>query len=274
MHDLISYGISGLVVLDRSTNTVIKSPHGEEDQASIDLEISIYERLSAHASHSGFLQYHGPYQSSPSLRGIRLQFAQKFTMENFISSHSSDVTQELRLRWSKQIPNALSHLHALRIIHGDLTCSNIFLTDSLDVKIGDFAGSSMDGSPLNFVIKASHRYPGPLLSIKADIFALGSDLYQIATGSSPYHDIGMGDAGDEDEILQKIEEEITARYVRGEFPEAQSLGEIGKIIARCWHGAYDCADEIATQNRHDQDGVPSKTLDLPTDQPLDNRLRR
>ncbi|OCK88045.1 uncharacterized protein K441DRAFT_591004, partial [Cenococcum geophilum 1.58] len=63
------------------------------------------------------------------------------------------------------------------IIYRDLTYLNIFLTDSLNVKIDDFAGSSIDGSPLNFIIKASHRYLGPLLSIKADIFTLGLDLY-------------------------------------------------------------------------------------------------
>ena len=78
----------------------------------------------------------------------------------------------------------------------------------------------MDGSPLNFIIKASYRYLGPLLSIKADIFALSLDLYQIAIGSSPYYNIGMGDAGNKNKILQKIEEEITARYVCGEFPKA------------------------------------------------------
>ena len=78
----------------------------------------------------------------------------------------------------------------------------------------------MDRSPLNFIIKASYRYLGPLLSIKVDIFALGLDLYQIAIGSSPYYNIIIGDAGNKDEILQKIEEEITTQYVCGEFPKA------------------------------------------------------
>ncbi|XTI92560.1 hypothetical protein V2W45_1249157, partial [Cenococcum geophilum] len=63
------------------------------------------------------------------------------------------------------------------IIYKDLIYLNIFLTDSLNIKIGNFAGSSIDKSPLNFIIKASHKYPGPLLSIKADIFTLGLDLY-------------------------------------------------------------------------------------------------
>jgi hypothetical protein len=49
--------------------------------------------------------------------------------------------------------------------------------DSLNIKIGNFTRSFIDRSPLNFIIKASYRYPGPLLSIKADIFALSLDLY-------------------------------------------------------------------------------------------------
>lgn len=248
--DLVAYGISGLVVLDRASKTVIKSPHGQDDQASIDLESSIYTRLSAQTSHPGFLEFHGYYQSSPNLRGIRLEFAPNFTVENFLSRRSADVTRELRLRWSRQIPNALSHLHALNIVHGDLTCANIFLATNLDARLGDFAGSSIDGSPLTYVIRANHRYPGPLQSVKADIFAFGSVLYHIWTGRTPYYDLVTGCADEDSDALLKREEEVIARYARREFPKTEFLGDIGGIILRCWQGAFndaeECAKEIAT----------------------------
>jgi hypothetical protein len=44
----------------------------------------------------------------------------------------------------------------------------------LNAKVGDFSGSSLDASPLFVTVAASHAYPREKLSIKADIFSLGS----------------------------------------------------------------------------------------------------
>lgn len=91
-----------------------------------------------------------------------------------------------QLRWATQIAEALKFVHDAGIIHGDLTSANIFLDANLNPKVADFAGSSIDGSPLLVVVTESHEYPGPLLSIKADLFALDSVFYEIMTGYPPY----------------------------------------------------------------------------------------
>src|SRR5216117_923271 len=98
--DLVAYGVSGLVVIDRSTNTIIKSPHSADEQSSIDLEISIYERLSTGLSHPGLLKYHGPYDSSPGLVGIRLEYAPNSALHYFLANRFAEVTDMLRIRWA------------------------------------------------------------------------------------------------------------------------------------------------------------------------------
>ena len=100
----------------------------------------------------------------------------------------------------------------------------------LNAKLADFAGSSLDGSPLLVAVTASHRYPGPPLSILEDIFALGSTIYEIMTGGVPYPKCS--------------DKEIKARYLESDFPNTKSLGSIGDIIMRCWQGQYNSCDAI------------------------------
>ena len=90
-----------------------------------------------------------------------------------------DVDSGQRLRWAAQIIEAIDFIHRAGIIHGDLRCANIFLDENLNAKLADFAGSSIYRSPLLIAVTASHECPGPLLSIKGDLFALGSVLYEI-----------------------------------------------------------------------------------------------
>lgn len=124
-----------------------------------------------------------------------------------------------------QIAQALNFLHLAGVIHGDLTSHNVFLDEKLNAKVADFAGSSLDGSPLLIAVTASHEYPGPALSAQGDFFAFGSVLYEIMTGNVPYADLA------EDEILD--------RYAKHDFPSTDSLQAVGKIITKCWQGQYD-----------------------------------
>ena len=225
LKDIVSWGNSGMICLDEQSQTVVKSPHGEENEVDIAIEKRIYERLEEHGGHEGLLRYLGPYES-----GIRLEFARHGNLRSFLNTNAKDMGIEERLRWAKQIADALRFVHSVNIVHGDVTCSNILLDGQINAKLTDFAGSSLDGSPLSVAVTASHRCPGPALSIQGDIFALGSTMFEIMTGNVPYHNL--------------LENEVKARYSRGKFPDTELLGPVGGIIARCWHGQYGTFDSI------------------------------
>jgi polo-like kinase 1 len=93
-----------------------------------------------------------------------------------------------------QFVSALKYLHGLKIIHRDLKLNNLFLTDKMELKIGDFTNaakievegerkSSICGTP-NFmapeIIEGSHSY-------EADVWSLGVILYTILVGKPPFH---------------------------------------------------------------------------------------
>jgi serine/threonine protein kinase len=224
--DLVGWGNFGFVCHDSSTETVVKFPHLEEHKEHIRIEKAIYERFEEHGGHAGLLRYFGPYES-----GLRLEFASNYGLRKHIQDGGSKITSEQRLRWCQQIADALDFVHSKGVIHGDLEWANIFLDDDLNAKVADFAGSSLDGSPLLIVVTASHRYPGPLLSKQADIFALGSTIFEVTCGQPPYDG--------------RTDKEIRDLFKEFKFPETKCLGPVGDVIVGCWQGIYRSADEVS-----------------------------
>lgn len=224
MKDLVAYGNTGMVLLDSSTDTIIKTPHDEDRSESMSIEQQIYERFTEHSGHKGILIYHGQFES-----GIRLEYAPNGNLRSYLESLPAD--EKRKIRWAVQIAEALDFAHQCGVIHGDVNGFNILLDGRLDAKLADFAGSSLDGSPLLIGVTASHEYPGPLQSAEADIFALGSTLYELMKENRPY-------AGLSDKVIEE-------RYKRGQFPETKSLGLVGAIIRKCWLGEYrECKQAV------------------------------
>jgi serine/threonine protein kinase len=152
---LVAYGNTGLVLLDRSTDTVIKaSPDGGYLEAMA-RERQIYERFVQRDGHKGILCYHGTFES-----GIRLEYAPHGNIRAYLENHPVD--EKRTLRWAVQVAEALDFVHRCGVIHGDVNGFNVLLDRHLNAKLADFAGSSLDGSPLLIGVTASHEYPGPL----------------------------------------------------------------------------------------------------------------
>ncbi|AEO58130.1 hypothetical protein MYCTH_2139278 [Thermothelomyces thermophilus ATCC 42464] len=196
MKDLVAYGNSGMVLLDRDTDTVIKTPHGEHTREAVTRERQIYERFVERGGHKGILCYHGTFES-----GIRLEYASHGNVRSYLDDHWAN--EKTKVRWAVQLAEALEFVHRCGVIHGDVNGFNVLLDKHLD----------------------------------ADIFALGSTIYELMTESRPY-------AG----LTEKV---IFEKYSKGEFPETESLGFAGSIIKKCWQGEYkECkvVDDLKVQS--------------------------
>ncbi|KAM9877595.1 kinase [Verticillium dahliae] len=226
LKDVVAWGSTGLIVLDAATQTIIKTPFDDEFRPSIQRERLIYERLTELGGHDGILPYHGGVDGG----GICLGYASKHDLQSFIQEQNR-LDLRLRLRWMIQLAETLDFIHDAGIIHGDLTTSNMLLDDRLNLKLADFAGSSIDLQPLLVTITASHEYPGDLLSTQADIFAVGSAMYEIMTGERPYSSLS--------------EVDTRMRFKNKEFPDIASLGSLGHVIRACWEGSYSNSKALA-----------------------------
>ncbi|KAG5984066.1 hypothetical protein E4U55_006201 [Claviceps digitariae] len=230
MENFVSAGNTGLVVLDDATQTIIKVPMHPWSPPSMQREKQIYQRLSSRGQHPGILAYHGEFE-----QGIRLEYASNGDVYRFLQEERLNDSQHLRIQWMLQAADALGYIHNSGIIHGDLTIHNMFLDADLNLKIGDFAGSSIDSSELLIGVTESHLHPTSPESVQGDLFAYASAMYEVFTGQKPYASLS--------------DEEITQRYQRNIFPDTQPLGQVGRIIRNCWEGRYSDSEGVAQDVR-------------------------
>ena len=227
-----SCGISSVVFLDEFTSEIIKVPRSLEARPQIEVEKRIYERLSRNGHHYWLLKYRRCEAfDNGSAWAIHLDYASEGQLSVFLREKRLPHEElDIRIRWIRQIGHTLRYIHSENIFHGDISCNNLFLDEHLNARLGDFAGSSIDGSELLIACSDSHDPPWPSSLEKADIFALGSVYYHIVTGFAPFHELPG--------------HQIKTLFENGTFPETTSLGWVGPIIRGCWEGQYNCMDTV------------------------------
>lgn len=211
-----------------SDGTVLKFPFDRDDQrACKGLEIEHYI-LSALGDHERLVKYLGkhPY-------GLKFQFAQNQDVRRYMSLHGSNlIPLQLRQKWVNQAAQAVSFVHSRGIIHCDIHPNNFLLDDQLDLRLGDFSGSlfgKLDGQAMESTRFFFPRDPLTTPTERTDLFALASTLYYFMCGQEPYEDL--------------LDEDVTARYVRGEFPDVTTIS-YGRAIKACWTGTFSNAQEL------------------------------
>ena len=122
---------------------------------------------------------------------------------------------------------ALQYLHyEKRIVHCDLKPSNIFLTDKLEVKLGDFGLAkiiTLDFTPNYYGGTVYYMAPelfeiNKMCSFSIDIWSIGIIMYNLLTGKVPFH------GKDRKETVIKIINENC------EFPQDIIISEIAKDL--------------------------------------------
>jgi serine/threonine protein kinase len=221
---IIGWGLVG-VVARYDTHRIIKFASTSSNRRFIEIETRIYKRLNDGGGHDGLLKYHGCFGD-----GIILGYACNNSLRLYMAQQEGRcIPLSLRLRWAEQLVAALSFIHSKGILHGDISCNNAFLDEEFNLKLGDFAGSSIDGEPVLVCYETSYEHPEMTdISIKSELFAVGSALYEIMTGSRPYE--GQSDFA------------IKAAYRRGNFPDLADLDALAYVITNCWQRRYNCCD--------------------------------
>lgn len=192
---------------------------------NLEQEHKIYQRLPRHDRLLEMISYSVD-------DGLILEYIPNGNLREYLQMEAADLSLHQRLQWACDAAEALHLVHSYNIIHCDVKPENFLLDSSLRLRIIDFSGSSIDGSYFSAVEGArfclSRPWEAPS-TIVTDVFALGSTIYEIMTGTQPY--------------AEHTDEEVEALFKKGEFPEVDSI-PCGELIKRCWHSQVCSAEEV------------------------------
>ncbi len=131
----------------------------------------------------------------------------------------------------------MQHLHDHAVRHSDLNGKNILLDSNRNVRLCDFGGSAIDDK--KSVVTAGSGFKHPIdeenskASIKAELHALGSSIYEIITSTTPHQDVK--------------EEWVVAQMIRdGNYPDLTGI-TLSDIISKCWKGEFASALDVAKE---------------------------
>ncbi|OAD54850.1 Serine/threonine-protein kinase polo [Eufriesea mexicana] len=163
---------------------ITKSNHREK----MTQEISIHQTL----KHKNIVDFYG-FFDDPQNVYIILELCRKRSMMELHKRRKALTECETRY-YMKQILEGVNYLHQNKIIHRDLKLGNLFLSDDLQVKIGDFGlatrlehdgerKKTLCGTP-NYIApeiltKAGHSY-------EVDIWSIGCIMYTLLVGKPPF----------------------------------------------------------------------------------------
>ena len=113
------------------------------------------------------------YDGRPDDKFIVMEFAGNMTLIEWCeSSHNREVSRSHVIH---DLIGAISYMHALGIIHGDLKPENIAINDHSQIKVLDMGLSSMSTSVRGFV--GTKQYMAPEVLIHRDSPSMSSDMW-------------------------------------------------------------------------------------------------
>jgi serine/threonine protein kinase len=163
---------------------------------------------------------------------VDLEFYPHGTLMNYIQMYKESISDASRIRWARQIIEAVALVHEKGIVHADLALRQFFLDSDFNARLGDFGASGYPGQEALGMEGASHclpRNPDEPNTFVSDLFALGSTLYELWVGESPYRGLN-------DDLIENL-------YAKGDFPLVDGVF-CGSIIMGCWRCEFSSAKHV------------------------------
>lgn len=209
------------------------------------VERAAYERFVSHDHPPSILKYYGVHPEIPA--GLILGLAEKGNVLEYLWNQTQRghprPSDEVLCRWARQAAEALEFAHSVGVMNSDIHCINFFLDQDLNLKVGDWAGASIDGSRSRSSYRLRHvlfdtsgfqvaRSTG--ITVHTEIFALGTALYYMIASQNLWPE--LREPADAAEIKQRL--------ARQDFPDTGELPVLGDVVRKCWHVEFESMTEV------------------------------
>ncbi|KAI7286929.1 hypothetical protein KC345_g917 [Hortaea werneckii] len=170
---------------------------------------------------------------SPTSDTIMLECYSHGNLKDYVAFHGLAQL----MKWANQMIEGVQFIHSKGVRHSDIRLSQWLLGSRMNARLRDFNSSGFGechalGIPSQKALEvedARRFMPRDCCednSVRSDLFALGTALYEIECGNYPFAD--------------RDEETITHRFAQGNLPSVSDL-TLGSIISGSWKGEFDSA---------------------------------
>ncbi|XP_056430799.1 serine/threonine-protein kinase 10 isoform X2 [Hyla sarda] len=200
---MLSEGVCNVSVQAKNKETGILAAakvidtKNEEELEDYMVEIEIL----ATCNHPGIVKLLGAYYFDNKL-WIMIEFCQGGAVDAVMLELDRGLTEAQIQATCRQILEALSYLHSMKIIHRDLKAGNVLLTHDGEIKLADFGVSARNAKTLqrrdSFIGTPYWMAPEVVMcetmkdapyDYKADIWSLGITLIEMAQIEPPHHEL-------------------------------------------------------------------------------------
>ena len=160
----------------------------EKEKQKLKMEVKIHQEL----NHENICKFHRVFKTKKNTF-IVLELCKNGSLKDLLKKRKTLTPLEVR-GYIHKLTIALIYLKKLNIIHRDLKIGNLFLDETMVLKVGDFglAARLMDRKELRYSVCGTPNYISPetLLkkghSFEVDIWALGVIMFRLLFGISPF----------------------------------------------------------------------------------------
>ena len=175
-------------------------------------------RLAAKVNHPNVVETFEAVEDPPGVYCIAMEFLDGQPLSRLRSAARREVMLPLLLHVARETLVGLEHVHAIGLVHRDVSPQNIFVTYDGDVKLLDFGVAKASDSSVHTSVgtlkgKLGYMSPeqvlGQHVDMRTDIFAMGVLLWEALVGRRLWQDIP--------------EAAIIGRLLSAELPRAKTL---------------------------------------------------